>query len=208
MQQQTIGHFIRRLGLVQLSGGGTIKNAQERKVNVNERVLTECSVLFATRLWKLHCPCIMFCSNCGYCLQESFSYCPKCGSGVNSGKNQKKHAAVGTASVSRPSNTTSSESSPMNPAPSRSIPNFSTFMKEKEADRQAHFQPKRKKSHSSSATVKDESVFINIGLMEYEAGEPKRVYGKSFPVKVLKDMNYDEVRGKAIAKWEDYDNNR
>jgi hypothetical protein len=79
-------------------------------------------------------------------------------------------------------------------------------MKEKEADQQAHFQPKRKKSHSSSATVKDESVFINIGLMEYEAGEPKRVYGKSFPVKVLKDMNYDEVRGKAIAKWEDYDN--
>jgi hypothetical protein len=46
-------------------------------------------------------------------------------------------------------------------------------MKEKEADQQAHFQPKRKKSCSSSATVKDESVFINIGLMEYEAGEPK-----------------------------------
>ena len=40
--------------------------------------------------------------------------------------------------------------------------------------------------------------------MKYEAGEPKRVYGKSFPVKVLKDMSYDEVLEKAIEKWEDY----
>ena len=167
----------------------------------------------------------MFCSNCAYCLQESFSYCPKCGNAVNSRKNTKKHAVVGTASALRSSNAASggqtvveigkitqkSGSSPVNAGPvtstpsAHAIPNFSTFMKEKEADRQAHFQPKRKKSRSSSATVKDESVFINIGLMEYEAGEPKRVYGKSFPVKVLKGMNYDEVREKSISKWEDYD---
>ena len=78
-------------------------------------------------------------------------------------------------------------------------------MKAKEADRQAHFQPKRKKSRSLSSRCKNESVFINIGLIEYEAGEPKRVYGKSFPVKVLKDTSYDEVLEKAIEKWEDYD---
>jgi len=100
--------------------------------------------------------------------------------------------------------TQKSGSLPVNPGsgtitPSaNAIPNFTTFMKEKEADRQAHFQPKRKRFRSSSATVKNESVFINIGLMEYEAGEPKRVYGKSFPVNVLNDMNYDEVREKSL----------
>lgn len=153
----------------------------------------------------------MFCSNCGYCLQESFSYCPKCGNGVNSTNNASKNTFA-TASTSPSLNASSSgkttqknASLPTNPGPARCVPNLSTFMKAKEADRQAHFQPKRKKSCSSSSRVKNESVFINIGLMEYEAGEPKRVYGKSFPVKVLKDMTYDEVREKALAKWEDYD---
>ena len=41
--------------------------------------------------------------------------------------------------------------------------------------------------------------------MEYEGGKPKRVYGKSFPVKVLKDMDYYQVREKSLTKWEDYD---
>ena len=35
--------------------------------------------------------------------------------------------------------------------------------------------------------------------------EPKRVFGKTFPVKVGKTMNYDEVRQAALKKWEDYD---
>ena len=41
--------------------------------------------------------------------------------------------------------------------------------------------------------------------MEYKGEEPKRVFEKTFPVKVGKTMNYDEVRQAALKKWEDYD---
>ena len=45
----------------------------------------------------------------------------------------------------------------------------------------------------TQAKAKDE-VIINVGLMEYEYGEAKIQRGKSFPVKLSKDMGYDEVR--------------
>ena len=41
--------------------------------------------------------------------------------------------------------------------------------------------------------------------MEYEYGEAKIQHGKSFPVKFSKDMGYDDVKERALKKWEDYD---
>jgi hypothetical protein len=79
-------------------------------------------------------------------------------------------------------------------------------MKQKETERQSHFKPNKKKGRvgETQAKAKDE-VIINVGLMEYEYGEAKSQRGKSFPVKLSKDMGYDEVRERALKKWEDYD---
>ena len=41
--------------------------------------------------------------------------------------------------------------------------------------------------------------------MKYEYGETKIQRGKLFPVKLSKDMGYDEVLDRALKKWEDYD---
>ncbi|CAB3997705.1 Hypothetical predicted protein [Paramuricea clavata] len=70
--------------------------------------------------------------------------------------------------------------------------------------RQTHFKPNKKKSRVGETQAKDE-VIINVGLMEYEYGEAKIQHDKSFPVKLSKDMGYDEVRERALKKWEDYD---
>ena len=49
-----------------------------------------------------------------------------------------------------------------------------------------------------------DEVIINVGLMEYEYGEAKIQRGKSFPVKLSQDMGHDEVKERALKKWEDY----
>ena len=71
-------------------------------------------------------------------------------------------------------------------------------MKQKETDKN------KGRVGETQAKAKDE-VIINVGLMEYEYGEAKIQRGKSFPVKLSKDMGYDEVRERALKKWEDYD---
>ncbi|XP_028405741.1 uncharacterized protein LOC114528309 [Dendronephthya gigantea] len=96
------------------------------------------------------------------------------------------------------SNKRKQDSSSSNP------PSFSAFMKQKETERQAHFKPNKKKARQGETKGKDE-VIVNIGLMEYDYGELKIQRGKSFPVKLSKDMGYDEVREKVLKKWEDYD---
>ena len=83
-------------------------------------------------------------------------------------------------------------------------PSFSAYMKQEETERQSHFKPNKKKGRLGETKAKDE-VIINVGLMEYEYGETKIQHGKSFPVKLSKDMGYDEVRDRALQKLEDYD---
>ena len=42
--------------------------------------------------------------------------------------------------------------------------------------------------------------------MEYERGEAKPLRGKTFPVKLSKEMNYEIlVYERCMKKWEDYD---
>ena len=41
--------------------------------------------------------------------------------------------------------------------------------------------------------------------MDYEYGVAKIQCGKSFPVKLSRDIGYSEAREKALKKWEDYD---
>ena len=96
---------------------------------------------------------------------------------------------------------------PKRKEPSVSHPqSFSSFMKKKEGERQSHFQPNKKKTRSGETKIKaKDEVLINVGLMEYDCGEQKPLRGKSFPVKLSKDMGYDEVMERSLKKWEDYD---
>ena len=41
--------------------------------------------------------------------------------------------------------------------------------------------------------------------MGYERGEAKPLRGKTFPVKLSKEMNYEKVYERSMKKWEDYD---
>ena len=50
--------------------------------------------------------------------------------------------------------------------------------------------------------VKSEPLYY---LMEYERGEAKPLRGKTFPVKLSKEMNYAMVYERSMKKWEDYD---
>ena len=146
----------------------------------------------------------MFCAGCGYSLQSFFVFCPSCGRKRNSTsdtmiRNLQVNTLINNDSDSScPSSITSPSGGSF-----ASLSSLSTFMKVKETERRSHFEPKLKKSRLS-INVKDD-VLINIGLMEYEREEPKRVFGKTFLVKVGKTMNYDEVRQAALKKWEDYD---
>ena len=79
--------------------------------------------------------------------------------------------------------------------------NFSSFKKEKEAERRSHFEPKKKKAVGE----KNEEVLINVGLMEFDSGSLRKVFGKTFPVKLFKEMKYEEVLERSLKKWEDYD---
>ena len=142
----------------------------------------------------------MYCCSCGKELQSAFVFCPSCGtrkgetSGIISPSNTERDSANADSSKRK------RQSASTNP------PSFSAYMKQKETERQSHFKPNKKKGRvgETQAKAKDE-VIINVGLMEYEYGEAKIQRGKSFPVKLSKDMGYDEVRERALKKWEDYD---
>ena len=85
-----------------------------------------------------------------------------------------------------------SNSTPVTSAP---IPSFSSYKKIKEAERRSHFEPKLKKKKIE----KKEEVLINVGLMDVDfTGSLKRVFGKTLPVKLSTDMNYDEVLERSL----------
>lgn len=114
-------------------------------------------------------------------------------------------ASTSTSSGHRDPRSARTETTRIEPTSTKSslsVGSLASYMKEKESERRSHFEPKRKKIR---ATEKNEEVLISIGLMEYEAGEAKPLRGKTFPVKVLKNMNYDEVLERSLKKWEDYD---
>lgn len=135
----------------------------------------------------------MYCCCCGNALQEAFVFCPSCGTKKNEADNIN-------ANINQMSSKRKLPSTKGNP------PSFSEFMARKETERQVHFKPNKKKGRlgDTKSKAKDE-VIINVGLMEYEYGEAKIQRGKSFPVKLSKEMGYEEVKARALKKWEDYD---
>ena len=145
----------------------------------------------------------MFCCHCGAQLEQKFKFCPSCGSkrqSINGGASEEgssQGTSSTTTSVSvrkNPSNSSAVTSAP--------IPSFSSFRKVKEAERRSHFEPKTKKKKIE----KKEEVLINVGLMEVDfTGSLKRVFGKTLPVQLSTDMNYDEVLERSLKKWKDYD---
>lgn len=145
----------------------------------------------------------MFCCNCGGQLEQKFKFCPSCGtnsSSINSSASEEG-TSQGTSSTttSVPVRKNASNSTPVTSAP---VPSFSSYKKVKEAERRSHFQPKTKKKKIE----KKEEVLISVGLMDVDfTGSLKRVFGKTLPVKLSTDMNYDEVLARSLKKWKDYD---
>ena len=149
-------------------------------------------------------------------MDASFVFCPSCGKR----KSDTSGASTSSATNANAGRCDSFSGKPVAVAagasddrkPSTTPTSFSSFMKEKEAERRSHFEPKSKKARSSKDSTKGKAkeekgvkVLINVGLMEYECGEPKVLRGKTFPVKLLTNIGYEEVFENALKKWEDYD---
>ena len=145
---------------------------------------------------------VMFCCFCGHGMETSFFFCPNCGKKKSNGTSEPS-----SSSVKSPCVTHSTGNSPTSSNTSSSCTSLSTFMKNKEAERRSHFEPKRKKSRSATSR-KNTEVFITVVLMEYDHDDsytPRRVFGKTFPVKVTPDMVYDQVLKRSLTKWANYD---
>ena len=107
-------------------------------------------------------PC-SFCSKCGFCLENEFKFCPKCG------------VKVRTFPTGRCETTTTPFS----------LPNFHTFKSQKESERKTFFARKAHAGHKKRK-VDDEMVTINVGVMK-EKGVIKR--GETLPLKVPSTEN-------------------
>lgn len=153
----------------------------------------------------------MVCTNCGARLDQAFVYCPCYGTKRNDGASSRStpsssDTTASTGSTPSRAGVLTTRGKGQRPRPS----SFEAFSREKENERQSHFQPKSKKRKTTTASTgakpsDNKDVLINVGLMEYECGVPKKVFGKNFPVKIPKECGYDELLEKSLKKWEDYD---
>ena len=159
----------------------------------------------------------MFCCFCGCRMEASFIFCPKCGKRKTNANNEASTSNSSTSPRSETGNSgevTGDEGQQTvanikNSTIPSSIQHYPSYMKTKEGERRSYFEPKAKRKKAQKS-AKNTEVLINTGLMEYDHGHlesenPRRVYGKTFPVKVSPNMNYDEVLERALAKWEAYD---
>ena len=118
-------------------------------------------------------PC-SFCSKCGFCLENEFKFCPKCG------------VKVRTFPTGRCETTTTPFS----------LPNFHTFKSQKESERKTFFARKAHAGHKKRE-VKDEMVTINVGVMK-EKGVIKRE--ETLPLKVPSTASAEDIRLAAVKK--------
>ena len=81
-------------------------------------------------------------------------------------------------------------------------PSFKGFYKRKEEERSSKFVPKSNKACRNKKV--DESVTINIGMMEYVDKFPKPIRGQSLPLKVLKSDVCFKILDAAISKRKVY----
>ena len=118
-------------------------------------------------------PCSV-CSKCGFCLENEFKFCPKCG------------VKVRTFPTGRCETTTTPFS----------LPNFHTFKSQKESERKTFFARKAHAGHKKRK-VDDEMVTINVGVMK-EKGVIKR--GETVPLKVPSTASAEDIRLAAVKK--------
>ena len=118
-------------------------------------------------------PC-SFCSKCGFCLENEFKFCPKCG------------VKVRTFPTARCETTTTPFS----------LPNFHTFKSQKESERKTFFARKAHAGHKKRK-VDDEMVTINVGVMK-EKGVIKR--GETLPLKVPSTASAEDIGLAAVKK--------
>lgn len=119
----------------------------------------------------------------------NFKFCPSCGIG----RSQDKDGGIRNEASSSNENSESKNARPM--------PSLQLFMSKKQEERASHFRPSKK-----ARVANKQEVTINIGVMELdekEIGIPLR--GKSLPLKIAKDANYDTLLESALKKRADYD---
>ena len=126
-------------------------------------------------------PC-SFCSKCGFCLENEFKFCPKCGVKVRT----------------YPSGRCETTTTPF------SLPNFHTFKSQKESERKTFFARKPHAGHKKRK-VDDEMVTINVGVMK-EKGVIKR--GETLPLKVPSTASAEDIRLAAVKKHTLFMNSR
>lgn len=134
----------------------------------------------------------MFCSSCGTCMQISFKFCPSCGKGKVEDKGEHSRNAASSSNESKESKN------------SRPNTSFKEFMSKKNEENASNFRPSKKARVADIANKQE--VSINIGIMELNeeaVGIPLR--GKSLPLKIAKEVDYDTLLASALKKRRDYE---
>lgn len=133
----------------------------------------------------------MFCSGCGCNLKDDCKFCNSCGKSVIT-------RVKGNASASTSGASSSTEDSTKAMVQKKRPLSFSDF-----------YQEKSKQRMNKSAKRKDqkepEDVLINIGVMKHTNGEVKPLRGKSLPLKIKNNSDYDSVLQSALKKRMAYD---
>lgn len=140
----------------------------------------------------------MFCRHCGKTVDEAFIFCPSCGTGTSTSSNSVQVSTSQTAQTSCSSALLKEKA-----------PSFKQFYQRKEGERSSKFVPKAKKARCDKKVNINDTVTINIGIMEMECIDKdtllKPMRGQSLPLKVLKSDDCSKVLNSAILKRKAYD---
>ena len=126
------------------------------------------------------------------CMQISFKFFPSCGKGKVEDKGEHSRNAASSSNESKESKN------------SRPNTSFKEFMSKKNEERASNFRPSKKARVADIANKQE--VSINIGIMELNeeaVGIPLR--GKSLPLKIAKEVDYDTLLASALKKRGDYE---
>ncbi len=133
------------------------------------------------------------CSNCGFCLEQSFCFCPKCGNEIKNDANDEKLRSE------KPTSSTSSCRSRFS-LPSFSLPSFGAFKAMKETERQSSFS-RKSMSKNKKRKIQEKEVTIQVGVMD-DNFKVKR--GETIPLKVASSATAHVILAAAIKKQSDF----
>ena len=145
----------------------------------------------------------MYCRSCGATVETEFLFCPLCG---ESQQSRLSPAVAGSTGSSTTGTTSSCRTQVLQStvAPrgntNKKPPTFQQYYDNKEKERRSTFEPKckTKRGRFDKKAPVNESVTINIGMMDIEQvgkeyfGKPLR--GQSLPLVVMKSDNSESLK--------------